>query len=99
MNKENVVRDNRQEQRFEMSLGEGKMAFIQYARVSEGVVELMHTEVPEEFEGKGIGGALVKGTFEILQEENLKMIPTCRFIAVYLQRHSEYQSLATSASE
>lgn len=98
MNKENAVRDNKQEHRFEMALGEGKMAFIQYAKPDEGVLDLMHTEVPEEFEGKGIGSELVKGTFEILQQENLKMLPTCRFVAVYLQRHPEYQSLAASAS-
>lgn len=99
MSKEKVVRDNKQEQRFEMALGEGKTAFIQYAKAGEGVVELIHTEVPEEFEGQGIGGSLVRGTFEILQEENLRMMPTCRFVAVYLQRHPEYQSLAASASE
>jgi predicted GNAT family acetyltransferase len=96
---ENVVRDNKREQRFELELGEGKTAFIQYAEAGEGVVELMHTEVPEEFEGKGIGGRLVKGTFELLREENLQMVPTCRFVAVYLQRHPEYQSLAASTSE
>jgi hypothetical protein len=61
MSKDNVVRDNKQEGRFEMSLGEGKVAFIQYAEAVEGVVELMHTGVPEEFEGQGIGGKLVKG--------------------------------------
>jgi hypothetical protein len=99
MSKDNVVRDNKQEGRFEMALDGGKTAFIQYAEAGEDVVELMHTEVPEEFEGQGIGGKLVKGTFEILQEENLKMMPTCRFVAVYLQRHPEYQSLAASTPE
>ena len=99
MSKENAVRDNKQERRFEMTLGEGKTAFIQYAEAGEGVVELVHTEVPEEFEGKGVGSRLVKGTFEILQEAKLRMVPSCRFVAVYLQRHPEYQSLATSASE
>jgi predicted GNAT family acetyltransferase len=98
MSNENVVRDNKQEQRFEMALDEGKTAFIQYAEAGEGVVNLMHTEVPEEFEGKGIGSRLLKGTFEILQEENLKIIPTCRFVSVYLQRHPEYQSLAALGS-
>jgi predicted GNAT family acetyltransferase len=99
MSKDNIVRDNKQEGRFEMALGEGKTAFIQYAEAGEGVVELIHTEVPEEFEGQGIGGKLVKGAFEILQEENLKMMPTCRFVAVYLRRHPEYQSLAASTPE
>ncbi len=93
MEKENAVRDNKQKRRFEMMLGEGKTAFIQYAERGEGVLALTHTEVPEEFEGKGIGGRLVKGTLEIVQNENLKIVPVCRFVAVYLQRHPEYQSL------
>jgi predicted GNAT family acetyltransferase len=99
MSNENVVRDNKQDGRFEMALGDGNTAFIQYAEARKGVVKLIHTEVPEGFEGQGIGGKLVKGTFEILQEENLKMIPECQFIAVYLQRHPEYQSLAASVPE
>jgi hypothetical protein len=99
MSKENAVADNKQEQRFELTLDEGKIAFIQYAQADEGVYELTHTEVPDEFEGQGIGSRLVKGTFEIMREENLRMIPTCPFISRYLQRHPEYQSLAASASE
>jgi hypothetical protein len=98
MSKENVVSNNRQEGRFEMPLGEGRTAFIQYAEAGAGVLNLMHTEVPEEFEGKGVGSKLVKGTFEILRAENLRMVPSCRFVAVYLQRHPEYQSLAASSA-
>ncbi|MGB8506995.1 MAG: GNAT family N-acetyltransferase [Pyrinomonadaceae bacterium] len=99
MEKENPVRDNKREQRFEMTLDDGKTAFIRYEAVGAGVLALTHTEVPEEFEGKGIGGALVKKTFEIIREENLKIVPSCRFVAVYLKRHPEYQSLVASTSE
>ncbi len=90
---ENLVRDNKQEHRFEMTLGEGKAAFIDYTEAGEGVLALTHTEVPEEFEGKGIGGALVKGALEIVRAGGLKIAPECRFVAVYLQRHPEHRSL------
>jgi len=53
----------------------------------------VHTEVPGDFEGQGVGSTLVKGAFEIVQAENLKIVPTCPFIAAYLRRHPEYQSL------
>ena len=99
MSKENAVRDNKQKHRFEMTLDEGKTAFIDCTEAGEGMLAHTHTEVPEEFEGKGIGSRLVKGTFEIVQEENLKIVPTCRFVAVYLKRHPEYQSLVVSTSE
>ena len=99
MGEENAVIDNKRERRFEMSLGEGKMAFIQYEETGKGVLTLTHTEVPEAFEGKGLGSALVRKTFEIIQEENLKIVPACRFVAVYLKRHPEHQSLVVSTSE
>jgi len=67
--------------------------------VKKGVLALTHTEVPEEFEGKGMGSALVKKTFEIIQEENLKIVAACPFVAGYLKRHPEYQSLVASSSE
>lgn len=99
MEKERAVRDNKQEQRFEMTLTGGKMAFIQYEEAGKGILALMHTEVPEGFEGKGLGGALVKKTFEIVREENLKIVPACPFVSVYLKRHPEFQSLVALTSE
>lgn len=96
MEEERSVRNNKQEQRFEMMLGEGAMALIQYEEAGEGVLALTHAEVPEEFEGQGIGNALVKGTFELVRAEELKIIPACPFVAAYLRRHPEYQSLTAS---
>ena len=96
MEEERTVRNNKQEQRFEMTLGEGVLALIQYRPAGEGVLALTHAEVPEEFEGQGVGSALVKGTFELVRTEELKIIPACPFVAAYLRRHPEYQSLVAS---
>ncbi|MBA3441298.1 MAG: N-acetyltransferase, partial [Pyrinomonadaceae bacterium] len=70
--------------------------FIQYAESGEGILALTHTEVPPEFEGRGVGSRLVKGTFEIVQAEGLKILPMCSFVATYLRRHPEYQQLVAS---
>jgi len=93
---ENTVINNKRESRFEIALGEGKTAFIDYTEAGEGVLALTHTEVPKEYEGKGVGSALVKGAFEIVQTEGLKIVPACRFVAVYLKRHPECKSLVAS---
>ena len=95
MGNETAVRDNRQEHRFEMALGEG-MAFIRYTEAGEGVLALTHTEVPEEVEGRGVGGRLVKGALDIVRAEGLKIVPACAFVAAYVRRHPEYQSLVAS---
>ena len=89
----NDVRNNKQEGRFELDLEGGQAAYVVYEAAGEGVLALTHTEVPAEFEGKGVGGALVKGALEIVRGENLKIVPTCRFVSVYLRRHPEYQEL------
>lgn len=90
---ENKVRDNKQEGRFELALEGGQPAYVEYEEAGEGVLALTHTEVPAEFEGKGIGGALVKGALEIVRGEGLKIVPACQFVSAYLRRHPEYQEL------
>lgn len=94
-----MVRDNKQGRRFELPLEGGQTAFIAYEEAGEGVLVLTHTEVPADFEGKGVGARLVKGAFDILRERNVKMAPACPFISTYLRRHPEYQPLAAPAPE
>jgi uncharacterized protein len=89
---ENSVRKNDEQKRFELPLEEGDVAFVQYVE-RDGVIDLTHTEVPGKYEGKGIGSKLLKGTFEIVQQANGKVKPTCAFVGKYVQRHPEYQSL------
>ena len=76
----NEVRNNTQEGRFELDLEGGRTAYVEYEEAGEGVLALTHTEVPPEFEGKGVGGALVRGALEILRGEDLKIVPACRFV-------------------
>ena len=78
---ENEVRNNRQEGRFELDLEGGRTAYVEYEEAGEGVLAMTHTKVPEAYEGKGIGGALVKGALEIVRGENLKIVPMCRFVS------------------
>lgn len=96
MENKNRVNNNAQKHRFELTLGEDKAAFIQYAEMGEGVLALTHTEVPDEFEGQGVGSTLIRGTFEIIEAQGLKIVPMCSFVAAYLRRHPEYQSLVES---
>ena len=86
------VENNESKHRFEINLDEGT-AFIQYTKQGEDVYNLYHTEVPPQFAGKGVGGALAKGTLEYIKAEGKQIIPTCPFVAAYLKKHQEYQDL------
>lgn len=81
--------DNIEKHRFEL-WAEEKCSFIDYELEGNHLI-LVHTEVPEELEGKGIAAALVEKTLQHLQEHNLKMQPLCSYIKVYLKRHPEWE--------
>jgi len=86
------VIDNKEKERFEIDL-DGKIALIDYSE-QNGVVAMTHTEVPPEFEGKGVGSKLVKGALEIVKNDGKRVRPLCTFVAAYIKRHPEYESLA-----
>lgn len=83
--------DNTEEHRFELPL-DGHVAFIEYT-LGRDRITLTHTEVPEELEGQGIGGRLVKAALMDARERNLKVVPMCRFVAGYINRHREFLEL------
>ena len=88
---QNHISDNIEEHRFEMPVG-NELAFIVY-RKEHNKLALVHTEVPEEAEGKGIASALAKFVFEKAKQENIKLLVYCAFISTYLKRHPEYNDL------
>lgn len=87
----NNVRDNTDRHRFELD-ADGYVAFSNY-RSADGVLCILHTEVPKALEGRGIGSALVRGVLDIARARNLKVDPLCPFVKSYLDRHPEYSDL------
>jgi predicted GNAT family acetyltransferase len=87
----NAVRDNAERHRFELD-AEGHVAFSNYRR-DGGTLIVMHTEVPAELNGKGIGSALVRGLLDIARAEKLKVRPLCPFVSGYIAKHPEYADL------
>ena len=87
----NAVRDNSERHRFELDL-DGRVAFSNYRR-ADGVLTVMHTEVPKELNGRGIGSALVRGLLDIARTQELKVVAKCPFVAAYLDKHPEYADL------
>ena len=55
-----------------------------------GEIVLTHTEVPEKYEGQGIGSELTRAVLEDLRAKKLPMIPQCPFVAQYIYRHPEW---------
>ncbi|MGZ4815054.1 MAG: GNAT family N-acetyltransferase [Terriglobales bacterium] len=80
--------------RFELQQN-GHTAFIDY-RIRGGVLLLVHTEVPPELRGGGVGSELVRSTLDWAQDRGMKAAPRCAFVAAYVRRHPEYSELTTN---
>jgi uncharacterized protein len=90
-----AVVNNEAERRFEARLGDA-VAFTEY-RLRDGTMILPHTVVPEEFEGRGVGGQLAMAALSYAREQGLEVVPTCSFIAGYITKHPEWHDLVQPA--
>jgi predicted GNAT family acetyltransferase len=77
--------------RFEASL-DGHLARAEY-RVADGVMRMTHTEVPREFEGRGVAAALVRTALGYAREHGLRVAPQCPYVVGYMRRHPETHDL------
>jgi predicted GNAT family acetyltransferase len=93
----NAVQQNTGAKRFELPLDGGKSAIINYVESGSGVLDLTHTEVPPGFEGQGIGAKLVTGALEIAKSNGNKVIPSCPYVAKFIERHEEFKPLLASS--
>jgi uncharacterized protein len=81
------VSDNQAESRFEIRFGD-LLAELKYHRNGKRFV-LLHTEVPTELEGRGIGGRLVMAAIDRAARQGLTVVPLCPFARTWLERHAE----------
>ncbi|UFH51850.1 GNAT family N-acetyltransferase [Spirosoma sp. KNUC1025] len=88
------IRNNTHLHRFETETG-GKLSIIQYKRIDDDTLALIHTEVDPSLEGQGIGSKLVQGALEYVEQNNLTIVPLCPFVSAYLKRHPEWNRVVS----
>ena len=81
------IMNNEAARRFETTV-DGHTAELEYRRHGERLV-LVHTEVPDELEGRGVGGALVTAAVDYAVGEGLTIVPMCPFARGWLERHPD----------
>jgi predicted GNAT family acetyltransferase len=86
-----AIRDNTEKHRFELDADGGTALLIYH--LEPGVITLVHTEVPEALEGRGIGSELVRGVLDLVRARGLKMIVQCPFVVAYMKRHPDNNDL------
>jgi len=80
--------------RFELNV-DGHIAFANY-RNTDGVVSILHTEVPSALRERGVGSRLVLAMLDEVRAQNLKVRPLCSFARFVVAQHPEYGDLVAS---
>lgn len=75
--------------RFE-TVEDGLTAFVEY-RLVNNALDIIHTIVPREIEGRGIAAALVETAFDYALANGMKPEATCSYAVAWLQRHPAYK--------
>ena len=85
------VINNKAHHRYELEV-EGHLAATYYTLEGD-VLTFVHTEVPPELGGKGIGSKLVKGALDQVRAAGLKVVAQCPFVRAWIEKHADYQDL------
>lgn len=86
-----MVTNNRTEGQYELIV-DGHKALAAY-RLDDGRISFVHTEVPAELEGQGVGTRLIEGALQQVREEGLQVVPLCSFVRHYMETHEEARDL------
>ena len=84
-------RDREDRNRFELDV-DGAVAFVTY-RKSPDAITLVHTEVPPELGGRGLGSRLGRATLDAVRAQGRKLHVECDFIRTFMGKHPDYNDL------
>jgi predicted GNAT family acetyltransferase len=71
---------------------EGHEAELVYERRGD-VLDIQHTYTPPPLRGREIAARLTEAAFAYARDERLRVVPTCSYTALYVERHPEVRAL------
>ena len=89
------IRHDPTARRFVLRIGD-TLAVLDYHRVDAATLDYHHTFVPPPVRGRGIASALTAYALRYARDENLKVIPSCPFVAAFVRRHPELEPVVRS---
>ncbi|MGK5739649.1 GNAT family N-acetyltransferase [Micromonospora sp. URMC 103] len=90
-----LVEDNPAERRFEILVDDALAGFAAYEQPQGEVLVFTHTEVDPRFRDMGVGAELIRRTLDEVRDRGGRVVPQCRFMAGFIDRHPEYAALVT----
>lgn len=92
MDAQGTVRHLPEESRYEYVL-DGEVVGVADYRLCGADVVMHHTMTVPERRGEGIAGQLVAGVLDDARARGRHVVPTCWFVAMFIDAHAEYHDL------
>lgn len=92
-----AVSHNRALSRFEIAVDGRRAGFTRYVE-AEGRRSFFHTEVDDEYSGRGLAGVLVRQALDETRTDGLKAVAVCPYVAAYVKRHHDWDDIVEPAS-
>lgn len=83
--------------RFEITADGDVAGFTQFVD-HDGHRIFFHTEILEEFGGKGLAGTVVKHALESTRREGRRIVAVCPFVKKYVNTHDEWADAVDKAT-
>jgi uncharacterized protein len=65
---------------------DGQTSYLVYRRLDEQTVDFISTYTPPALRGRGIAARIVRQALEWADSQGLKVVPSCWFVAEYIDR-------------
>lgn len=88
------VVDNVERNRYEVVIDD-QVAVLDYRR-REGLIILVHTEVPRALRERGLGTRLARHALEEARKAGVEVVVKCPFVTSWLKRHREYDDIVVA---
>jgi hypothetical protein len=88
-----MIADHPERQRFELDIDGKKVGEIVYRMHGPGAIDLVHTEVQPQFQGRGLASKLAAFALDDARKRGLKVIASCSYIQGFVRKHPEYADL------
>jgi predicted GNAT family acetyltransferase len=90
------VRHAAEESRYEILLDGRVVGIAEYADRGD-VLVFHHTEIDASSRGGGLGEQLVTGALDDVRARGRRIIPTCWFVAEFVELHPNYEDLLATS--
>lgn len=84
--------EHKEDQQQFQAVVEQQLCRLEYVRDGK-TVAMNHVQVPKPVGGRGIAGQLTRHALDWARDEDLKVVANCPYIASWIKRHPEYQTL------